>query len=322
VRKNPGTSDSSWLFFRETGGTYIEVGEMPPPPLMPYDPDATTRRDFALIDSGHCLFLQTNTHAVELARHAPTSSGMAQSARWEVSWLHSYSNAIFRILPSGNEAVVLTTDHDDYDADWGGGGREPDYTQKWFRIDLASGEVQEKNSGTDRDAPISIHDYKRSRGLSVLIAVGAPSWVGSRDSRECERLRELIAPLTMKTLDEFAIHAGRTHLLTNWRVIEIASGKTVLQIKSDEPEPLGARVFTRFHDLSADGNYALSTVVGGHFEIWNISKGTSWRPALPPHGGVHCAVFLPNGKAALGTVEGGIIVLDCTPGLSPGDAPW
>jgi hypothetical protein len=247
---------------------------------------------------------------------------MAESARWEVCWLRSYCNAHFGILSSGKDAVVLTTDFDDKDADWGGGGAAGEYTQTWFRIDLGSGEIREERSSTDYAQPISIHDYKRSRGLSVLIAMGAPSWVGSRDARECQRLRELIVPLTLKKLDEFAIHAGRTHLLTKWRVIEIASGQTVLQIRNDEPEAFGARVFTQFHDLSPDGNYALSTVAGGHFELWNIQKRTSWRPDLPPHGGVHCAIFLPEGKAALGTVEGGIIVVDCTPGLSSGDVPW
>jgi hypothetical protein len=295
---------------------------MPPAPPTLQDFSSTTRRSFAALDDGHCLFLQTNTHDVELVRHTATAEGMAESARWAVCELRSYCNAHFAILPSGKEAVVLATDYDDNDADWGGGGGPGAYTQTWFRIDLGSGEIHEEPPSTGYAQPISIHDYNRSRGLSVLIAMGAPSWVGSRDAGECQGLRELIVPLTQKKLDEFAIHAGRTHLLTRWRVIEIASGKTVSQIKNDEPEAVGARVFTQFHDLSPDGNYALSTVVGGHFELWNIPKRTSWRPELPPHGGVHCAIFLPEGKVALGTVEGGIIVLDCTPGLSPGDVPW
>jgi hypothetical protein len=318
VRKGKWTTDQSWLFFREADGTYVEAGEMPPASPTLQDFSATTRRSFAALDDGHCLFLQTNTHDVELVRHTASAEGMAESARWEVCWLRSYYNAHLGILPSGKEAVVLTSDYDDQDADWGGGGLPGQYTQKWFRVDLASGEVREENSGTD----ISIHDYNSSRGLSVLIAMGAPPWVGSRDALECQKVRELIVPLTLKKLAEFAIHAGPTYLLTKWRVIEIASGQTVVQIKNDEREALGARVFTQFHDLSPDGNYALSTVVGGHFELWNIPNRTSWRPALREHGGVHCAVFLPGGKVALGTVEGGIIVVDCTPGLSPGDAPW
>jgi hypothetical protein len=322
VRKGKWTSDASCLFFREEAGSYLEAGEMAPTPPPLQDFSSTTRRSFAALDDGHCLFLQTNTHDVELVRYTAAADGMIESARWEVCWLRSYVNAHCEILPSGKEAVVLTTDHDDQDADWGGGGGPGQYTQQWFRVDLASGEIREEGSGTGDTPSLSIHDYNRSRGLSVLIALGAPSWIGSRDAGECHRLRELISPLTLKTLDEFAIHAGRTCLLTNWRVIEIASGKTLLQIKDHEPEALGARVFTQFHDLSPDGNYALSTVVGGDFALWNIPKGTSWRPALPPHGGVHCAVFLPEGRVAIGTVEGGIIVVDCRAGLSPGDLSW
>jgi hypothetical protein len=322
VRKGRWTSDCSWLFFLEAAATFEEAGEMAPAPPALQDFSSTIRRSFAALDDGHCLFLQTNTHDVELVRYTPTTAGIAESARWQVCSLRSYHNAILRILPPGQEAVVLTTDYDDKDADWGGGGAAGEYTQRWFRVDLASGEIREESSSSDYSPPISIHDYKSSRGLSLLIAMGAPSWVGSRDAGECQRLRELIVPLTLKKLSEFAIHAGHTHLLTTWRVIEIASGKTVLQIKNDESEPVGARVFTRFHDLSPDGNYALSTVIGGHFELWNVPNRTSWRPELPAHGGVHCAVFLLEGKVALGTVEGGIIVVDCTPGLSSGDAPW
>jgi hypothetical protein len=319
VRKSKWTSDSSWLFFRQAAGTYVEAGEMAP--ATEHDFPSTTRRSFAALDDGHCLFLETDLHDVELVRYSATTAGMAQPTRWPICSLRSYHNAIVRIVPSG-DALVLTTDYDDQDADWGGGGGPGYYTQKWFRVDLVSGEVCQENSARDQTPPISIHDFRCSRGVSVLIAMGAPSWVGSRSAAECQRLRELIVPLTLKKLAEFAIHAGPSYLLTTWRLIEIASGKTVLQIKSDESEAFGARVFTRFHDLSPDGNYALSTVVGGYFELWNIPNQTSWRPVLPPHGGVACAAFLPNGKVALGTVEGGIIVVDCTPGLSASDLSW
>jgi hypothetical protein len=108
---------------------------------------------------------------------------------------------------------------------------------------------------------------------------------------------------------EFAIHAGDRHLLTNKRVIEIESGETLLSIHDD---PHADRFGTppRFHDWSADESHVLSTGEDGHFELRDVESQRRWRPALPEHGGVHTASFLPGQRAALGTAQGGVVVVD------------
>lgn len=149
----------------------------------------------------------------------------------------------------------------------------------------------------------------------MLVALGAPPWVGTRAARECEALQKIILPLAMKAL-ESAVHAGRSRLLTSKRVIEIASGETLLSIHDD---PHADRFGTppRFHDMSPDESYVLSTGENGHFELRDVESRRAWRPALPEHGGVHTASFLPGGKAVLGTAQGGVIVVDCAESIAP-----
>lgn len=232
----------------------------------------------------------------------------------------SLSDASLRLLPSGREALVFVTDRDDKQVDWGGGA-DPDYIQTWIQMDVASGVTREKTSSVKLGEPsLSLDTFRDSRGVSVLVALGAPPWVGKRAARECEALQKIILPLAWKAL-ESAIHAGRTRLLTSKRVIEIASGDTLLTIHDD---PHADRFGTppRFHDLSPNESYVLSTGENGHFELWNVASRRAWRPELPAHGGVHTASFLPGGRAVLGTAQGGVIVVDCAEGIAPGDTPW
>jgi len=309
VPQDYDSADHHWLFFRAEGDTFVEAGALP------------VSMDFAPLDDGQCLALEVmGRGVVELARYAPSAQGMAQAARWEVWSAMSFNDVTLRLMPSGREALVLVTDQDDKQVDWGG-GPPPDYIQTWLLIDLATGETRERTSWVNLGEPtLSQHAYRSSRGLSVLVALGAPPWVGTRAARECEALRKLILPLSWKAV-ESAIRAGSTRLLTSRRVIEIASGETLAAIQDDpradrfEPSP-------RFHDLSPDENYVLSTIEGGDFALWNVSYQSAWQPELPEHGGVHRAVFLPGGRAALGTKRGGVIVVDCTPGIAPGDTPW
>lgn len=304
---NYDSADRHWLFCRADGDTFVEAGALPGP------------LDFLPLDSGQCLTLETDRRGmVELARYAPTAQGMTQVARWEVWCAMSFNDATLRLMPTGREALVLVTDQDDKQVDWGG-GPPPDYIQTWLLIDLATGERREKTSCVNLAEPLlSRHAYQRSRGLSVLVALGAPAWAGTRAARECDALQKIILPFSWKAV-ESAIRAGETRLLTSRRVIEIASGETLAAVKDDgdrfEPSP-------RFHDLSPDENYVLSTVEGGDFALWNVSYQSSWQPELPVHGGVLCAVFIPGGRAALGTRLGGVIVVDCAPGIAPGDTPW
>lgn len=308
VPRNYDTSDYHWLFFRAEGGTFVEVGAFPGPV------------DFAPLDDGQCLLLQNHGGAVVLARYAPAAEGMTEVARWEVWGTISFCDASLWLMPSGREALVLVTDRDDKQVDWGG-GPPPDYIQTWLLVDLENGEVRERTSRVNlADPELSLHTYSGSRGVSVLVALGAPPWAGTRAPRERDALQKLILPLAWKAV-ESAIRAGPTRLLTSRRVIDIASGRTLATVEGDpdrdrfEPSP-------RFHDLSPDENYVLSTVEGGAFALWNVSYQSAWQPGLPEHGGVHRAVFLPGGRAALGTKSGGVIVVDCRLGIAPGEAAW
>jgi hypothetical protein len=92
--------------------------------------------------------------------------------------------------------------------------------------------------------------------------------------------------------------------------------------RQDDPKGVWGEPSPRFHDLSPDENYVLSTAEGGHFALWNVPYQSAWQPELPAHGGVHRAFFLPGGRAVLGTKLGGAIVIDCTPGITPADTPW
>ena len=306
VPRNYSTADYHWLFFREEGETFVEVGGL------------HGSIDHAPLDDGHCLSLEDRGR-VELAIYAPGPQEPVQVARWPVWSPISLSEATLRLMPSGREALVLVTDRDDKQVDWGG-GPPPDYIQTWLLVDLATGEIRESASWTNlADPEISTHAYTSSRGISVLVALGGPRWVGTRAWRECEALQKLILPLSWKAV-ESAIRAGPTRLLTSRRVIELASGAVLATI---QPDPkLRFEADPRYHDLSPDENYVLCTVEGGHFALWNVSYQSAWQPELPAHGGVHRAIFLPGGRAALGTKEGGVIVVDCTPGMAPGDTPW
>ncbi|HEV7238303.1 MAG TPA: hypothetical protein VGQ36_03610 [Thermoanaerobaculia bacterium] len=308
IPQNYYTGDYHWLLYRAEGDTFVEVGTLP------------GSSEFALLDDGQYVALQGREGMVELARYAPAAQGMTEVARWDVWGTMSLNDATLRLMPSGREALVLVTDQDDKQVDWGG-GPPPDYIQTWLLVDLATGETREKTTWVKLSEPtLSRHSYEGSRGLSVLVAMGAPPWVGTRAARECAALQKIIEPLSWKAV-ESAIRTGPTRLLTSHRVIEIASGQTLAAVKDDskgvwgEPSP-------RFHDLSPDENYVLSTVEGGHFALWNVPYQSAWQPELPAHGGVHRAFFLPGGRAVLGTKLGGAIVIDCTPGITPADTPW
>lgn len=294
VPQDYDSRDHRWLFLRAEGDTFVEAGALP------------GSMAFAPLDDGQCLALEVvGRGVVELVRYAPH-----EVARREVWSTMSFNDATLRLMPSGREALVLVTDQDDKHVDWGG-GPPPDYIQTWLLIDLATGKVREKTSWVNLGEPtLSQHAYRSSLGLSVLVALGAPPWVGTRARRECETLQELILPLSWKAV-ESAIRAGPTRLLTSHRVIEIASGRILAKV----PSP-------RFHDLSPDENYVLSTTEAGDFALWNVPYQSAWQPDLPAHGGVHRAVFLPGARAALGTKHGGVILVDCKPGIAPGDPPW
>lgn len=315
VPQNYNTADYHYLFFRQDGGAYVEAGALPEAPPMRQEFRSSMRRwGFAPLDDGGCLFLETDDSTVYLARYESTAGGMAEVARWNVAGTLSLSDASLRLLPSEREALVLVTDRDDKQVDWGG-GPPPDYIQTWMLIDVASSVTREQISSVNLAEPsLSLDAFRDSRGVSVLVALGAPPWVGTRAARECEALQKIILPLAWEAL-ESAIHAGRTRLLTSKRVIEIASGETLLSIHQD---PHADRFGTppRFHDLSPDERYVLSTGKGGHFELWNVAAQRAWRPALPEHGGVHTASFLPGGRALLGTAQGGVIVVDCAEGIA------
>jgi hypothetical protein len=310
VPQNYNTADYHHLFFRQAGDTYVEAGPLPEPPPARHDLRSSIRRsDFAPLDDGGCLVLETDHSAVYLARYEPSAGGMAEAARWEVAGTLSLCDASLRLLPSGREALVLVTDQDDKQVDWGG-GPPPDYIQTWIQVDVATGVTRERTSSVSLAEPsLSLDTFRGSRGVSVLVALGAPPWVGTRSARECEALQKIILPLAWKAL-ESAIRAGSRRLLTSKRVIDIASGETLLGIQDD---PRADRFGTppRFHDGSPDENHVLSTGEGGHFELWNVTARRAWRPSLPAHGGVHTASFLPDGRAALGTAQGGVIVVDC-----------
>jgi hypothetical protein len=307
VPRNYDTADSHWLFFRAEGERFVEAGTLP------------GSMDFAPLDEGDCLSLENRNGVVELARYAPAAGATAEVARWKVWGTISLCDAALRLMPSAREALVLVTDQDDKQVDWGG-GPPPDSIQTWLLVDLASGETRERTTRVKLSEPeLGRHDYQGSRGLSVLVALGAPPWVGTRARRECEALQKMILPLSWKAV-ESAIRAGPTRLLTSHRIIDIASGQTLAALHNDPS--LRFEASPRFHDLSPDENYALSSVDGGHFALWNVSYQSAWQPDLPEHGGVHRAVFLPAGRAALGTTSGGVIVVDCTPGIAPNDTPW
>lgn len=122
VPQNYNTADYHWLYFRRSGGTFEEVGEVP---------GYMQRHDAAPLDDGHCLLLETDSQSVQLARCAPAAEGIAEVARWEVWSTMSFHDATLRLLPSGREALVLVTDRDDKQVDWGGGAL-PDYIQTWL----------------------------------------------------------------------------------------------------------------------------------------------------------------------------------------------
>ena len=320
IPQNYSTDDYHDVLYRKAGDTYVDLGELPTPPPIGYGySEAMQRADFAPLDDGQCLSLETGPHSIALARYAPAESGLVEAARWNIGGTLSLVGATLRLRPSGQEVVVHISDRDDKNVDWGG-GPPPDFPQSYLWIDVTSGKKLEKFHITSSDAGVSIPGFCNPGGVSSLVSLGAPSWTGARELREGQAIDKILESLSGQK--DFPIRAGRRRLLTRMRVIEIGSGQTLLQLADDEPQMSLMRVYPRFHVLSPDENHALSTVPGGHFELWNVTDRSSWRPSLPPHGGVHCAVFLPGARAALGTAEGGVIVVDCTPGLEPGCIPW
>ena len=320
VPENYDTTDYHESLFRRAGDTYVKVGDLPQPPMAHPSLAVTMRRsDFAPLDSGDCLSLETDAYGVHLARYVAADNGLAQADRWEVCGAISLSGATLSLLPSGTHAVVHISDRDDKFADWGG-GPEPDFPQTFLLIDVRSGEAVEQHS-------VTLAGYDVLAVAASPTAINAsphskmPPWTGVRYLHPGDPLHAIAWSLPSATYDS-AIYIGAKRLLTTMQVIDLATGESLLQLVDESPVTHRMPPVARFHALSPDENYVLTTANGGHFELWNVSTKTSWRPQLPAHDGVHSATFLPHGRFALGTACGGIIVVDCTAGLTRGDQPW
>lgn len=321
VPEHYSTDDYHEVVYRRSGETYVEVGEFPMPPALSSPYRGTMQRTvFAPLDDGQCLALEVEPGGVDWARYAPAAGGLEQVARRTLHGTYSQSEATLRLLPGGREAVVHISDRDDKNADWGGGPL-PDYPQTYLLVDLASGTTIEEYSfvrDSWDEALISLPGFSNAGRLAKK---PAPAWLGTRDADQTETLEKLIKSLSWDR-DDSARRVGSKWLLTRLQVIDMTTGETVLQLADDDPGRAGFRVAPRFHDISLNENYILSTMADGSFALWNVSAKNSWQPELPEHGGVHTAVFLPQARAALGTARAGVIVVDCKPGVSPGDKPW
>ena len=320
VPENYDTRDYHESLFRRAGDTYVCVGDLPQPaPATPSIGGTKRRSDFKPLDNGDCLSLETDAYHVDLARYVAGDNGLVQADRWEVGGAISLNGASLNLLPSGMHAVVHISDRDDKFSDWGG-GPEPDYPQTFLLIDVRSGETVERYSvtlaGFDVLAVATAATIDNASPQSAM-----PSWTGVRHLHLGDPLHAIASALPGATYD-YAIYLGAKRLLTSMQVIDVTTGESLLQLVDESPTTHRMRAVARFHALSPDENYVLTVVTGGAFELWNVSTKRRWRPELPPHNGVHSAIFLPGGRAALGTSCGGIIVVDCTAGLAPGDTPW
>lgn len=82
VPQNYNTADYHYLFFRQTGDTYVEVGALPEAPPMPREyKSSMSRWGFAPLDDGGCLVLETDDHRVYVARYESSAGHMAEAAR-------------------------------------------------------------------------------------------------------------------------------------------------------------------------------------------------------------------------------------------------
>jgi hypothetical protein len=320
VPENYDTRDYHESLFRKAGDTYVSLGDLPEPAPASSSLGGTKRRSgFVPLDNGDCLSLETDAYHVDLARYVAGENGLVQADRWEVGGAISLNGASLSLLPSGTHAVIHISDRDDKFADWGG-GPEPDFPQTYLLIDVRSGETVERYSVTVAGFDVlSIATAARVGNASPPFTM--PSWTGVRYLKPGDHLHAIATALPGATYD-YTIYLGAKRLLTSMQVIDIATGESLLQLLDESPVTHRMRPVARFHALSADENYVLTVVAGGVFELWNVSTKARWRPELPPHKGVHSAIFLPGGRAALGTSCGGIIVVDCAAGLARDDAGW
>ena len=320
--ENYDTRDYHESLFRKAGDTYVVVGDLPKPPPVSYGlgDGPKKRADFVPLDDGDCLSLETDAYSVDLARYTVRDDGVVEAARWKISGALSLSSAELRLLPGGKHAVVHVSDRDDKLADWGG-GPPPDYPQVYLVVDVHSGETLDRYSFVQ-----GIYDdvlsFRTALPLDLTPSSSRPPpWTGMRDVCKNEPLHTIISALPSAQYDN-ALYIGAKRLLTTMQVIDIATGESLLQLVDESGIAHRMRPVARFHEFSPDENYVLATITGGAFELWNASTKTRWRPELPPHRGVHSAIFLPGTRVALGTSCGGIIVVDCAAGLTPADRPW
>ena len=321
IPQNYATDDYHDVLYQPADDTYVEVDELPAPPPVHYGYSGLKQRAyFSPLDDGQCLSIEIEPVGVDLVRYAPSANGLVEVFRRCLVGTYGTSGVSVQLVDSGKRAVVHVSDRDDKNADWGGGPL-PDYPQTYLLVDVASGATIENYSficnSWDEDL-ISVPGFSNAGRIAKT---PVPDWVGTRNAAETEALEKLIKALSGDRNDH-ARRAGRTRLLTRIQVIDIASGEPLLQLRDDDARSIAFRPFPCFHEFSPDENYVLSTIAGGSFELWNVPAKTSWRPELAAHGGVHTAVFLPHGRAALGTAGAGVIIVDCTPGIAAGDQPW
>ncbi|MBX7218517.1 MAG: hypothetical protein K1Y36_01085 [Blastocatellia bacterium] len=261
----------AWLFRRE-GHTFVNLGELP-----------VAAHNLMVLDDGTCFTTVRAYEGVEVVRCDLTGQGLTEAARWVEIQGSSLLEPLALLLPSGFEALLMATDRDD-----GHGWSEPVYTDLWRHLELPSGRRLRE-------------DYSPFGRAHVLPAPGAP-WASPFDGGNREALKKCLRSLPLGF--EEGLRVGPTRLLTNARVLDVATGETVFGEKKNDRKP--GRVL---YDLSPNEQHLLAADETKAFELWNLADQSCLRLPLAAQKGSRCAGFLAGGDIVVGTMCGDGILL-------------
>jgi hypothetical protein len=260
--------------FRRQGESFQLVGALP----------EFSERLFVL-DGGLCVVVKSSGSEVGFVRYSASKDGVREEARGMWVQAEGLCEPTALLLAPGHEAIVGASSRDD-----GQGWSEPVYTDYWLRVDLRSGAIREESGG-----PLGLPPHG-------LPGAGVP-WAAEHDGGDAAAVAKIIKALPFRR--EWARRVGRSRLQTSARIIDVATGATLIGEESSGP----LRVRRVFHDLSPEESLALATDPQGCFELWDVGQAAFASLPLPEHGETRCAAFLRDGAMVLGMSSGeGVVV--------------
>jgi hypothetical protein len=257
--------------FRRQGARFEPVGRLP-----------VAAENVLVLDGGVCVVAIVSTSEVVLVRCRPIGGAVVEDARWSVAGGSlSFEGCV--LLAPGQEALVGAVDRDD-----GQGWSDPVYTSLWSRVNLVTGA---RVDGAGPEIAGRAH---------TLLAPAAP-WASPFDGGSARLLEACVQALPFRR--ERARRVGPRRLLTTARVIDVATGRTLLGERNEDFHPE-----RMFHDMTGDERLVAASGKQGVFELRDVETGEC--SSLSPGAGVEvrCAAFLPRGEIVVGTSDGAALV--------------